>query len=103
MCTLDLKDAYLSVAIVQEPGFMWNGRILEFTCLPFGLCSAPRTFTKLLCPVMAHLWKQRLQSIIYLDDLLIMDQSREGLLHQMEMTTQLLESLGFTINRRNPR
>ena len=35
----------------------------------------------------------------YLDDILIMHQSREGLLHQVELTMQLLESLGFTINR----
>ena len=93
MCTLDLKDAYLSVAIVQEHQrflrFMWNGRIFEFTCLPFGLCSAPRTFTKLLHLVMAHLQKQGL----------IMGSIQEGLLHQVEMTAQLLESLEFTINR----
>ena len=67
MCTLDLKDAYLSVAIVQEHRrflrFMWNGRIFEFTCLPFGLCSAPRIFMKLLHLVMAHLRKQGLQGL----------------------------------------
>jgi len=67
MCTLDLKDAYLSVAIVQEHQrflrFIWNGRIFEFTCLPFGLCSAPRIFMKLLHLVMAHLRKQGLQGL----------------------------------------
>jgi len=69
MCTLDLKDAYLSVAIVQEHQrflrFMRSGNIIEFTCLPFGLGSAPRTFTKLLRPVMAYLQKQGQRSIIY--------------------------------------
>lgn len=52
MSTLDLKDAYLSVSVTQEHRkylrFIWDDRMYEFTCLPFGLCSAPRTFTKLL-------------------------------------------------------
>ena len=103
MCTLDLKDAYLSVAVVQENWkfmrFMWDRKSYEFTCLPFGLCSAPRIFTKLLRPVMAYLRRQGLQSTIYPDGILIMHQSREGLLHQVELTVQLLQSLGFTINR----
>lgn len=45
MCSLDLKDAYYSVAIAKEHRkylrFIWNGQIFEFTCLPFGLSSAP--------------------------------------------------------------
>jgi len=59
MCSLDLKDAYHSVAIAKEHckylHFLWDGQIYKFTCLPFGLCSAPRTFMKLLCSAMAHL------------------------------------------------
>jgi len=47
MCSLDLKDAYHSVAISKEHRryfrFIWKGQIYEFTCLPFGLCSTPRT------------------------------------------------------------
>ena len=76
--------------------FVW---MYKFTCLPFGLCSAPCTFMKLLRPAMAHLWKQGIHSIIYLDDILFMYQSREGLLHQVGLAIQLLESLGFTNNR----
>lgn len=49
--------------------------------------------------MMAHLRMQRLRSIIYLGDILIMHQSREGLSYQIERTIQLLESLRFTINR----
>lgn len=103
MCSLDLKDAYLSVSVTQEHRqylrVIWGGQMYEFTCLPFGLCSAPHTFKKLLRPVMAHLRRQGLQSVIYLDDILIMDQSREGVLCHVELTARLLESLGFTINR----
>jgi len=59
MCYLNLKDAYHSVSIAKEHRkylrFIWNGQIFEFTCLPFGLSSAARTFTKLLRPAMAHI------------------------------------------------
>jgi len=56
MCSVDLKDAYLLVAIAKQHRkylrFVWEGITYEFTCLPFGLCSAPRIFTKLLRPAM---------------------------------------------------
>lgn len=31
--------------------FMFNNVLYEFTCLPFGLCTAPLVFTKLVNPV----------------------------------------------------
>lgn len=58
MATIDLKDAYLSVTIREQHRkylcFVWNDQLYEFQCLPFGLCSAPRVFTKLLKPVLAR-------------------------------------------------
>jgi len=47
---------------------------------------------------MAHLRAQGVRLVIYLDDILLIHQSEELLQHQAEMTIQLLESLGFTIN-----
>ena len=79
MCSIDLKDAYLSVSISQEHRrylrFTWMETMYEFTCLPFGLCSAPRVFTKLMKPIMTFLQGQGQRTIIYLDDLLIINQS----------------------------
>ena len=81
------------------PPFHVEGKHEEFTCLLFGLTSAPMVFTKLLKPVMAFLREQGLRAIVYLDDLLIMNQSLEVLQSQVNHTVSLLESLGFTINR----
>ena len=54
MCSINLKDAYLSVNIVQGHQqylrFTWRGTTYKFTCLPFGLSSAPRAFTNLRWP-----------------------------------------------------
>jgi len=102
MCSVDLKDAYLSVPIAKQHRkllrFVWEETTYEFTCLPFGLCSAPRIFTKLLHPVVAHLRFQGLRTVIYLDDMLIMAEDRETLQQQVHQALTLLEKLGFVIN-----
>ena len=56
MTKIDLKDAYFTVARYQ------------FTCLLFGLSSAPWVFTKTLRPVTAKLRELRIRLVIYLDN-----------------------------------
>ena len=59
MASVDLKDAYYSIPIAEEDRkllmFQWKGKYYQFTCLPNGLSSAPRIFTKILKPVYARL------------------------------------------------
>ena len=59
MGSIDLKQAYYLVPIADEHKkflrFTWNGKLLQFTCLPNGLACAPRLLTKLLKPVYATL------------------------------------------------
>ncbi|KZR97134.1 Uncharacterized protein APZ42_008163, partial [Daphnia magna] len=49
---LDLQDAYFLVPVVKEHQkflkFFWKGIIYQYGCLPFGLSSAPRVFTKVM-------------------------------------------------------
>ena len=56
MASIDLKDAYYSIPIRKEDQkylrFFWNGNFYQFTCLPNGLSSGPRKFTKILKPVL---------------------------------------------------
>ena len=83
LVSMDLKDAYLSIQIAEKDRkflrFLWKEQTYEFQCLPFGLSSAPRVSTKLLKPVMALLRRQGIHTIIFLDNLLIMGQSKEEL------------------------
>ena len=55
MASINLKDAYYSVPVATEHQkylkFLFNGTLYQYTCLPNGLSSAPRIFTKLLKPV----------------------------------------------------
>ncbi|KAJ8976566.1 hypothetical protein NQ317_016360 [Molorchus minor] len=57
--TLDLKDAYYSLPILKDHRkylrFCFRNTLYEFTCLPFGLASAPYTFSKLMRPVVEFL------------------------------------------------
>ena len=99
---IDLKDAYFVMPIWRNHRkylrFLWQGSLLEFACLPFGLVAAPRLFTKIMKPVVALLRRAGIRLIIYLDDLMFMNQSKEGLGLDMATARYLLENLGFVIN-----
>lgn len=103
MAKLDLKDAYFSVPIHKEDHrflqFKWKNSLFQFVCLPFGLSSAPWAFTKLMKPVVAYLRQQGIRLIIYLDDILVLNQSKERLVEQLAVVSNLLVSLGFVLNQ----
>ena len=94
---IDLKDAYLTVPIWKDHQkylrFLWKGTLHEFACLPFGLATAPRVFTKLMKPVVAALRQRGIRLIIYLDDILIMAESQALASHHSTSTLNLLEEV----------
>ena len=75
MASIDLKDTYLLVAMKAEHEkyfrFVWAEQTHEFQCLPFGLSSAPRVFTKFLKPVVGLLRQQGIRLVIFLDNMLV--------------------------------
>lgn len=102
MANIDLKNAYYSLS-VEKPcrkylRFKFQNVIYEFTCLPFGLSTAPYVFTKIMKPVMFYLRSQGLMSVIYLDDILCFGDSYIKCRKNVEITVQLLKNLGFIIN-----
>ena len=92
---IDRKVAYLTVPIWKDHQkflrFAWKNSLLEFCCLPFGLATAPRVFTKLMKPVVAALRQRGIRLIIYLDDILIMAESYNLALQHAASTLNLLE------------
>ena len=103
MASIGLKHAYLLVTIWEDHQkyllFQWQGSRYEFCCLIFGLSSAPCDFTKLIKPVLARLHQQGVRLIIYLDNKLVMTQSREEFGRQLAQITVLLESCFLDIGR----
>lgn len=100
--SLDLKDAYLHVAMFPADRkflrFCWQGQHYQFKAMPFGLAIAPRIFTKLMAVIGSYLRKRQIQVFMYLDDWLIKSQDRTLLLRQLEETLQLIQNLGLIVN-----
>ena len=72
MASIDLTDAYYTVPVAVEHRkylrFFSRNRLFQYTCLPNGLASAPRYFTKLLKPVYSTLHSQGYLNVGYIDD-----------------------------------
>ena len=102
MASIDLKDAYYSVAIHEEHRkllrFQWKGQLYEFNALPNGLSSAPRLFTKLLKPVYASLRKNGHVSTCFLDDSMLIGRTVDDCMRNVTDTTELFQKLGFIVH-----
>ena len=103
LAKIDPKDAYLVIPIHQTHRdylrFHFLGKTYHFTCLPFRLSSAPWVFTKTLKPALALLCAIGVRLIVYIDDILVLADSKELLLDHLEGLHYLLECLGFIINK----
>lgn len=102
LASIDLRHAYHSVPIAKEHQkflrFLWNGKIFQYTCLPFGISSAPRVFTKIMKPVYAKLRALGFTNIGYIDDSLLCGDSIEECEVNVKTTIELMTTLGFFIN-----
>ena len=99
--SIDVRDAYLHVpmhqAVRKYLSFVVN-KVYQFTCLPFGLATSPREFTKLLRPVVSLLRQQGVKLHVYLDDWLIRADTPEQAQLHAQTTIRVLQFLGWIIN-----
>ena len=97
---IDLKDAFYSISISNEDRkflkFEWEGELYEFTCLPNGLSTASRIFTKVLKPVFAALRKIGHSNVAYIDDSLLQSDSYDQCKLNIRDTMDLIDSVGLT-------
>lgn len=102
MASLDIKDAYYTVKIHQIHEkllkFHWKGTLYKYTCLPNGLASAPRLFTKLLKPLLAALRLEGYIVAAYIDDCLCLADSAVESEKAVSRMKQVLEQCGFLIH-----
>lgn len=102
MASLDLKDAYYLIPI--DPlfrkflRFYFNGQLYQFTCLPFGLCTAPYLFTKIMKPVAHYLRQLGVSLVIYIDDILIIGDSFAKCEANVKLAEKILIELGLIVN-----
>ena len=98
--TIDLEDAFYHIPLHPESRkytrFILDGTVWQFTCLPMGLTLSPRVFTELTKVLMRHLRKKGMIVIIYLDDLLVLSNSRKLSERDTQGVLALLVTLGFS-------
>ena len=102
MCSLDLRDAYFHIPIYPPHRkflrFGFQGRIYEYTVLPFGLSLSPRVFVKCTQAALAPLRQRGIRIACYLDDWAIFADSEIMARDQMNAVIHHITALGFTIN-----
>lgn len=102
MTKIDLKDAYFSLAVDEEFKFFLRFRfrdeLYEFNCIPFGLCSAPFIFTKIMKPLCTYLRSKNIILTSYLDDIIFFNSSKYHCKEQVHLACGLFEDLGFILN-----
>ena len=100
--SIDIRDVYLHVpmhkAVRKYLRFVVNKQVYQFTCLPFGLATSPREFTKLLRPVVVLLRQRGVKLHVYLDDWLIHADTPEQAQLHAQTTISVLKFLGWIIN-----
>ena len=102
MTMIDLVEAYLMIYIHKDNHcylkFYLNGKLLQYICLPFGLTSSPRIFSKLMKVVVSTLRKRDYIVCFYLDDRGQKGDTYSKCLEACEATYNLLLELGFLPN-----
>ena len=102
MISLDLQDAYLQVPIHPESRrylrFTMGGVPYQFRVLCFGLTTAPQVFTRLMAPISAILHRYGIRMLRYLDDWLILAESRTTCIQARDRLLHLCEELGLQVN-----
>lgn len=106
MLSLDLQDAYYSIAVApwcrKYLRFQYDGTLYQFTCLPNGLASAPRMFTKVLKAPLGFLRRTQTWTMsAYIDDLFLAEKTAGACYQAGQETANLFQSLGFTISAKS--
>ena len=99
MASIDIRDAYYSVPIASEHQkyfkFLWRDQLYQYTCLPMGLSSSPRIFTKIMRPAFQYLRERGHMSSSYIDDCYLQGDTYKECKENVDCTNKLLIQLGF--------
>ena len=101
--SFDLKSGYWQVPIKEEhkskTAFRTSsGQLFEFNRLPFGLCKAPATFSRMMDNVLSGLsWEV---CLYYLDDIIVFSRDWEEHLQRLRMVLSRLREANLRLGHR---
>ena len=102
MGSIDFKDAYYSVAVREDHRkwlrFKFRNVLYEYTCLPNGLTSGPRLFTKITKPLFASLREKGHLNSPYFDDSILLGDDWEDCAQNIMDTVEMATDGGFVIH-----
>lgn len=97
--SLDLKSGYWQIEVDErdreKTAFVTPDGLYEFRVLPFGLCSAPATFQRMMDTVLADLkWQS---CLVYLDDVVVFSASFSEHLKRLRQVLEAIRSANLTL------
>ena len=100
--SIDLTDAYHAIAIhpifCRFLTFIFMGVYYQYTCLPQGLTSSPRIFTKIMKTVLTYLRSYAIKIAAWLDDFILAANSAALVKSQADFAIKTFQELGFVPN-----
>lgn len=96
--TIDLANAYHQVLLAEESrdmtAFITHEGLFRFRRVPYGLCSAPSAFSKMMSLVLKDL--KGVQN--YLDDIIVYGKGKEEHDRNLQMVLAALKEAGLQLN-----
>ena len=97
--SIDLQDAFIMISMHETCFkylcFDWDKYRLQYRCMPFGMTSSPRIFTKVFKSVLTFLRSRGLKISAWFDDIILVANSISLIREHMHFTLLVLKSLGF--------
>lgn len=102
LVSIDLSDAFLHIGLHPASRrflrLKWKDQVYQYCTTAFGLASSPFVFTKVCRPILEHLRSQGIRISAYLDDWLLIANSKQLALQQAQTVITLLQRLGWLVN-----
>lgn len=102
LVSIDLSDAFLHIGLHPESRrylrLKWRNQVYQYCTTAFGLASSPYVFTKVCKPILEHLRSRGFRISAYLDDWLLIAESKQQAVTQARQVVSLLLDLGWIVN-----
>ena len=99
---LDLSNCFLSFPLHPSVRkyfcFRFDGKLYQFTHMPFGLSTAPRVCTQLLSVVNFALAELGITDIRYLDDFFLIAASYDEMARHLSLAQSAISQFGLVVN-----